>query len=402
MKKSSAVLDLPQSSFSDLELLLRERIQEVIETLLKEEVDSALGAGSYERGVERRGYRHGTKPARTIVTSLGPVGVEAPRARVRVAGGYEEFRSQVLPRYRRRTTRVDAAILSCYLAGANTRKVKLALRPLTEGTMMSKSAVSRVVKKLGALFEAWRGRDLSGERYPVLMVDAMRLPVRLARRVVKVPVQAVLGVTERGEKVLLDLRIAPSESLGAWQGVMERLSERGLETPCMVVLDGNKGLIGSTRRVWPGALVQRCTKHKYENLKVHCPNHAHEELKRDYRAITHAGDLDEARQAYQSFLAKWRKWVPEVAKSLEEGGEELLTFYRFPKAQWKSLRTTNMIERLNGEFRRRTKTQASFPNEEAALVLLYGLLASGVIGLRKIDGYRQMEAVIEKFWRKAA
>ena len=365
-------------------------------------MDAALGAGSYERIDGRRGYRHGHKPARTVVTGFGVTEVTQPRARLRTEAGYEEFEGQLLGRYERRTKDVDAAILSCYLSGTNTRKIKLALRPLFKGTAMSRSVVSRVVKRLKEHFEAWRSRDLSGERYVMLIADAMHLPVRLARRVVRVPVQAVLGVREDGEKELLELRVAPSESLRAWQGVMEGLAERGLPAPIVVVIDGNKGLIGAVRRVWPEAMIQRCTKHKLENLKAAAPAHAHDELKRDYHAIVNAKGLDEARQAYRSFVRKWEKLVPEVARSLEEGGQELLTFYQFPRPQWKTLRTTNMIERLNGEFRRRTKTQGSFPNETSALVLLYGLLATQMIRLRKIDGYQKMQEVIGKFSQRAA
>jgi len=393
MKQSSAASAVAQQTFLDVEAAMRGRIREVLEKLIEEEIDAALGASRHERREERRGYRHGTKPARVVVTQFGPTEVVVPRARVRTGAGEEEFRSGVLERYARRTRKVDAAILSCYLAGANTRKVKLALRPLLNGTWMSKSAVSRVVGRLKEHFEAWRRRDLSDATYEVVVADAMRLGIRMARRVVKVPVQVVIGVQEDGEKVLLDLRVAPSESLAAWQGVIEHLSERGLRAPELVMLDGNKGLIGSVRRVWPSADIQRCTKHKYENLKSHCPRHAHEELHRDYVAITHAKNLDEARLAYRSFLSKWKRLVPAVAESLEEAGEELLTFYRFPKAQWKSLRTTNIIERLNGEFRRRVKTQGSFASETSALALLWGLIASGTIRLRKIDGYYTMREV---------
>ena len=402
MKKSTAPISIPQLPFSIIEAKIRGRIREIIEACLAEEVDAALGAGSYERTDGRRGYRHGHKPARTVVTGFGVTEVRQPRARLKTGEGYEEFEGQLLGRYERRTKDVDAAILSCYLSGTNTRKIKLALRPLFKGTAMSKSVVSRVVKRLREHFDAWRSRDLSEERYVMLIADAMRLPVRLARRVVKVPVQAVLGVREDGEKELLELRIAPSESLQAWQGVMEGLAQRGLPSPIVVVIDGNKGLIGAVRRVWPEAMIQRCTKHKLENLKSAAPMHAHDELKRDYHAIVNATDLDEARQAYRSFVRKWEKLVPEVSRSLEEGGEELLTFYQFPRPHWKTLRTTNMIERLNGEFRRRTKTQGSFPNEEAALVLLYGLLATQMIRLRKIDGYQKMQDVIGKFSQRAA
>jgi len=395
LNENTADLLNPQANFHDLETLVRGRVRDLIATILDEEITAALGAGSHERGSERRGYRHGHRPARKLVTSLGPVEIEVPRARMGVEDGTEEFQSQVVSRYRRRTRRVDAALLSCYLAGANSRKVKLALRPLVEGTALSRSALSRLVKRLKGLFHEWRERDLSQERYRFLIVDAMYLGVRLARRVVKVPVQAVVGVNDAGEKVLLDLRIAPSESLKAWEGVIEGLARRNLAAPELVVMDGNRGLVGAVRKLWPEARIQRCTNHKWENLKAKAPKHCHDELKRDYRAISHAEDGKTARKAHAAFLAKWRREVPEVARSLEEAGDDLLTFYEYPSEMWKSLRTSNVIERLNGEFRRRTKTQGSFPNEESALALLFGLVASGTIQMRKIDGYHRMPEVVE-------
>jgi transposase-like protein len=337
-----------------------------------------------------------------LVTGYGPIEITVPRARIQTGEGMQEFQSEVVPRYQRRSRRVNASVLACYLAGANTRKVKLALRPLTEGTALSRSAVSRLTKRLQELFETWRTRDLGEETYPILIADAMRLPVRLARRVVKVPVQAVIGINEAGEKLLLELRIAPSESLKAWEGVMEGLARRNLNAPLLVILDGNRGLMGSVRRFWPEAQIQRCTKHKLENLLTKAPKHCHAELKRDYGSITHAADLNAARKAYARILEKWKRLVPEVARSLEEGGQELLSFYAFPKPMWKTLRTSNQIERLNGEFRRRAKTQGSFPNEQAALSLLYGLLASGTIRMRKIDGCDKMAEVMRKLWKEAA
>jgi putative transposase len=362
----------------------------------------ALGVAPHERGERRRGYRHGHLPVREVATSHGVVPIEVPRARMFTSAGTEEYRSQVVPRYQRRSSQVDAALLSCYLTGANTRKVKLALRPLLAGTPMSKSVVSRVAKKLAAEFEVWRTRDLSDSTYSILILDGMRLPVRLARRVVKVPVLVVLGVRENGQRELLDLRLAASESTDSWSGVVEQLVKRGLPAPMLVQADGNDGLLNSIRKHWVTVKIQRCCQHKYENLKSHCPKHAHAELKRDYRAITHAQDVAKAKTAYDAFCRKWDKWVPEVSKSLREAGDDLLTFYQFPKAMWKSLRTTNGIERLNLEFRRRTKTQGSFPTESSALHLLFGLLASGVIRLRKIDGHRNMEQLAGPEWNLAA
>jgi len=261
---------------------------------------------------------------------------------------------------------------------------------------LSKSAISRVVTRLKEEFETWRNRDLTQEPYVYLYLDAINMPVRMVRRVVKVPVQAVLGVREDGQKVLLALEIAGSESTASWTAIVQGLKKRGLRPPRLVILDGNPGLCRAVREAWPAAGLQRCTKHKLDNLLSKAPQHCHAELKRDYSAITHADSAEAARSAYQAFTRKWSKLSPEVVRSLEEAGEELLTFTRFPQSQWKSLRTTNAIERVNLEFRRRTKTQGSFSNEMSALILLYGLIALGQIQLRKIDGHYDLVEVLKQ------
>ena len=148
--------------------------------------------------------------------------------------------------------------------------------------------------------------------------------------------------------------------------------------------------------------MQRCTWHKWQNLVGHCPVHARRELKRDYDRIVRAKDGMAARGAHASFLAKWRTLCPAVARSLEEAGAQLLTFYAFPKAMWRALRTTNPLENLNREFRRRTKTQASFSTEEAGVTLLFGLVAFGQIQLRKINGHRHVSELLARIEEAAA
>ena len=380
---------------------LSAKVRETIEELLQAELDEVLGALRHERTEERRGYRNGSYERR-LVTETGPTVLSVPRARIEdEAGKTREHHSGILPKYERRSRRVNEAIVACYLAGANTRRVRKALEPLLGSSQLSKSAISRVVNRLKARFDTWMQRDLSEEGSLVLYLDGMHLPVRLARRVVRVPVQAVIGVRESGEKLLLSLRIAPSESTVSWKGVVEDLVERGLRPPQLLVVDGNKGLLRSIRETWSKADIQRCTKHKLENLLAKAPKHCHDELKRDYRDIVYAEDLKAAQKAYDAFCAKWTKICPEVVKSLQEAGHDLLTFYRYPKSQWKSLRTTNQIERLNGEFRRRTKTQGSFSNEKAALVLLWALVALGHIRLRRIVGWQNMPE-ITSMWNEAA
>lgn len=385
----------------DLEGAFRRKIREALDVALREELAVALASERHERTDRRRGYRNGSME-RTITTPAGTRTVTVPRGRIGDRdGATHEFHSQLLPRYARRTREIDEAILGCYLAGANSRRIRTALKPLLGERHLSKSAVSRIVGRLKALVTAWRDRDLSTERYPIIFLDGFHLKVRLARRVVSVPVLAALGVAESGQKCLLDLRLAASEAEVTWGGVLTSLQERGLAAPLLLVIDGHAGLKKALER-WDGVRVQRCTVHKLANLKAHCPKHAQAEMKRDYDRIVYASDGLAARAAYDTFVKKWSTLCPAVAKSLEEAGLELLTFYAFPKAMWKSLRTTNTLENLNREFRRRTKTQASFGTEEAALILLYGLVAFGQIQLRKIDGHTQLPSFLAKEWQNVA
>ena len=385
----------------DFQVLVRSRVRDAIQVVLEEELADALGCESYERSSGRRGYRNGTV-TRPITTANGLQEFEVPRGRLfNEDGSTTEFQSTVLPRYARRTAEVDEAVLGCYLAGVNSRRIRKALTPLLGEENLSKSAVSRIVARLKELFAAWNERDLSEESYPIIYLDGIRLKVRLARRVVSVPVLAVLGVAEDGSKRLVALRLCVSEAGIHWTELVDDLKSRGLRAPSLMISDGHKGLAKSCG-LWPDAEVQRCTVHKWENLKKHCPRHAHAELKRDYDAIVYAADLESGKTAYKEFEKKWSRLCPAVVKSLQEAGMNLLTFYNFPKAMWKSLRTTNPLENLNREFRRRTKTQASFATEQAALTLLYGLVAFGQIRFRRIDGHRELSRLLRDYQGQVA
>jgi putative transposase len=202
----SAILQFRQ----DIEVQFRRQIRAALAVSLKEELAAVLGSDRHERTADRQGYRHGTIQ-RTLTTSEGTRTVTVPRGRlVAEDGATEEFHSRLLPRYARRTREVDEAILGCYLGGINSRRIRTALKPLLGERHLSKSAVSRIVGRLKALFATWQGRDLSTERYAILFLDGFHLKVRLARRVVSVPVLAALGVTETGQKYLLSLHLAAS------------------------------------------------------------------------------------------------------------------------------------------------------------------------------------------------
>jgi len=349
---------------------LRSQLRERIERIIREELYAALGAGPYERTPERRGYLHSPRE-RTLTTAEGTATITVPRGRLFTPeGGSEEWQSRLLPRYARRTREVDAALIGLYLSGTNTRRVKLALKPLLKGAPLSKSTVSRVVAGL----QVW-------------------LRVRLAKKIEKLPVAVAVGVREDGTKVLLGLWAYASEGRAAWGGVLEDLAARGLPIPALVVIDGSKGLRGAVSECWPQVAVQRCTVHKLRNLEAHAPKRLHDELREDYREIVYAEDEKAARRAWLKFTTQWKKRCPAVVESLGEAGDELLTFYRFPESQWKGLRTTNIVERVIEEFRRRVKTQAVLPSADSALLLLYGLAASGQLRFRKLDGYQELDQV---------
>lgn len=375
-----------------LTVALRGKIREFIETVVTTELSEALAAVRHARGPSRQGYRHGWIQ-RTLTTGLGPTAVTLPRGRLRQGPETVEWRSQLIPRYERRAAALDAAMLGCYFSGANGRRIKGALGPLLRGAPLSKSAVSRLVGQVKTLYERWHRRDLKEEAIVLLYLDAIALRVRLDRKVVSVPVLVALGVRADGQKVILDLEALTSESTTAWSGFLESLVARGLRRPQLCVIDGNPGLRAAVETSWPGIAVQRCVVHKLRNLERHAPLHAREELTADYHRITEAESGALARQAYHAFVAKWEKRLPKVVTSLREAGEELLTFYRLPPSQWKCVRSTNAIERLNEEFRRRVKTQGALPTAQTAEGLLYGLLLTGQIRMRRIDGWQEMQAI---------
>jgi putative transposase len=398
ISKSVGAHELEAVSLSEL---IHQHVRVAIEMAVHEELRAALGTSRYERSEDRRGYRNGIRE-RTLTGPTGPVALALPRATLFRAANATEWTSTIVPRYQRRMPEVNEAILATYLAGGNTRRIRGALQPLLKAAPLSKSAVSRVVAMLKDGLEAWRTRSLADLDVIFVYLDGFALRVRTAGKVVSVPVLGVVGVLPDGHKHLLALELCGGESFEAWKGCLDDLAERGLRAPVLAIIDGNAGLRRAVGLVWPRAAVQRCCVHKLRNLERKAPKHALAEIRDDFHRIVYAANADTARTAYAAFERTWSKRCPGVVTSLREGGDELLTFFRFPKAQWKTLRTTNTIERLHEEFRRRVKTQGSLPTEDAALTLLFSLVASGQIKLRKIDGWQKIGAVLSQHASVAA
>ncbi len=376
--------------FDPIEAGIRERVRGFIEELIEQELATALGRGRYERGGETpKGYRHGTRE-RQLLGSFGPVEISVPRARIGAAdGSTQEWRSTALPRYARMTRQVEALIAGAYLAGTNTRRVKRALGALFKGAV-GKDVVSKTWRKVRTDWEAWNRRDLVGEDVVRLILDGTVVRVRLDRKATAISLLVVLGVRRDGQKVLLAVKNMGGESEAAWRAVLDDLLARGLRTPEFLVVDGAAGLERALASLWPDLPAQRCTVHKHRNLLAHAPDALHEEVTADYTDMIYAATPKEVETRRRAFLRKWRLRCPAVAASLEEAGDRLFAFLRLPPSQWKSARTTNAIERLHEEFKRRIKTQAVLPSAETAAMLFWALLASGQVTMRKVDGWQTL------------
>ena len=292
--------------------------------------------------------------------------------------------------YQRRTRAADALIASAYLSGTNTRRVRRALAALFRGAV-GKDTVSRIWRKVKGDWDAWNARSLAEEPIIRLILDGTVVRVRLDRKSTPISLLIALGVRQDGQKVLLAVKNMGGESEAAWRTLLDDLVKRGLRTPELVIADGAPGLEKALAALWPDVLVQRCTVHKHRNLLAHAPERLHEEISADYRDMIYAATKQEVEAKRKAFLRKWRLKCPAVAASLEEAGDKLFTFTRFPRSQWKSIRTSNAIERLHEEFKRRIKTQALLPSAETAAMLFWALLASGQITMRKVDGWETLD-----------
>jgi len=384
------------AGYDPIEDRLRENIRATIEALFEEELAAFIGRCRYDRGGgSRKGYRHGHRE-RQLVGTFGAETVRVPRARIEDEDGkVTEWRSKALPRYQRLTKKAEALIASVYLAGTNTRRVKRALFGLFQGAV-SKDVVSRAWRKVKVDWDAWSTRSLADEDIVRLILDGTVIRTRLDRKATNISVLAAIGVRRDGQKVLLSIRNMGGESTAAWSAFLADLDARGLERPEFVIVDGAPGLEAALVALWGEALpIQRCTVHKHRNLLGHAPKHMHDELTEDYRDMIYAETAARIETRRKAFLRKWRLKCSAVADSLEEAGDRLFAFTRLDPSQGKSARTTNAIERLNEEFRRRIKTQTVLPCAETVPMLLWALLASGQIQMRKVDGWETLSQPIE-------
>jgi putative transposase len=320
-------------------------------------------------------------------TTFGPLSLPVPRARLHDAAGEQEWKSAFSPAYKRLSHRAEALIAEAYLARMNARRVRRALARLFEGLRRQRHHQPRLAKNplgLGGLAAAWsrrrRHRPADPRRH-----GGQGSP---GSQAIAISLLIALGIRSGGQKVALAIKNMGGESEAAWRAVLDDLTSRGLARPDLVIVDGGKGLEGALASLWDDVPVQRCAVHKERNLLAHAPSTCTPRSRPSSNDMIQARTAEEVLGKRKVFLARWRLRCRAVADSLEEAGERLFTFLRYPPEQWRSLRTTNAIERLHEEYKRWIKTQCLLPCAETAAMLFWALLASGQITMRRVEAGR--------------
>jgi putative transposase len=346
---------------TDITSLFRGAVRLVIENVLQEEVRELVGAHRYQRLSTRKDHRNGTY-LRRLLTSMGLIEIAVPRARE--SGSPTE----IIGRYRRRTEDVDRMVTTAYVEGVSTRDMSR----LTEALMgegMSRSTVSRVTKVLGEQVEALRQEPI-GEPVPYLYLDATFLDARWARTVENVSALVAYGVMPDGHRRLLGLSIGAEESEDSWGELLGQLVGRGLSGVQLVIADEHRGLVQAARRHLPESRRQRCTVHLERNVLTKVPQRLRGRVAGQLRNIFQAADLAESKKKLHAFGAGLGQQIPEAFRCLEAGFAAATQYYAFPKEHWIRIRSTNGLERLHGEVKRRIRTVGAFPDRDSALRLI--------------------------------
>lgn len=333
--------------------------------LMEAEVNNKLGAGKCERSDSRSGYRSGYR-VRKWDTRMGTMYLLVPKLR---NGGYIPF---FLTARKRSEAALIQVVREAYIHGVSTRKMEKLAQSLGIGGM-SGSYVSELTKGLNEQADEFRSRPLSGHVYPVIWADALYEKVRLNGRVVSMAVLVICGVNEEGRREVLAVEPMAEESEASYTEVFRKLKERGIGTPRLVVSDAHSGLVSAVRREFPGASWQRCKVHFMRNILAHVPQRDKEPFAAGLKEIWLSPDEAEARNRAEGFIAKYGRKYPEAIKRLEDGLDDSLSYYAFPQIEAKKTSSTNMLERLNREIRRRTRAVGIFPNAESytRLVTMY-------------------------------
>ena len=344
---------------------LRGIVERALQAVLEAEMTAHLGAARYERGEGRTGHRNGYRP-RTLTTRVGTLTLRVPQDRDGT------FSTEFFARYQRSEQALVTTLMEMYVHGVSTRNVAAITEELC-GASISKSQVSALVGRLDPELKAWRERPLTAAAYPYLVVDARYEHARVDGRVVSLGVLVVAGVRDDGRREVLAVAEADTESEATYHDLFKRLKERGLRGVELVTSDDHRGLKAAIERHFQGASWQRCQVHFTRNLLGRVGGKHRARLGEDLRGIFGAATLTQARAAARACVSGWRSSHPSVAAKLDAEIEDCLACYAFPAAHRSRIRTTNGVERLNQELKRRTRVVRIFPGRGALLRLVTAL-----------------------------
>jgi putative transposase len=343
---------------------LRALVRECVQQVLEGEMEEAVGAAKGERTETRMGYRSGYYP-RTLMTRVGKLILRVPQDR------QGRFRTEVFERYQRSEKALVAALAEMYVQGVSTRKVKEITEELC-GHEFSGATISRATSKLDEELERFARRRLE-EEYPYLILDARYEKVRENGVITSQAVQVAIGVNWEGRRCVLGVEMANRESQSSWKEFLLRLKQRGLQGVLCVLSDDHAGLRKSIPEVLPEASWQRCYVHFLRNALDYLPRKKDDDCLTELRWIYERRDLEEARRDLSAWLGKWESRYPKLCDWAEANIDETLTFYRLPQQHHKHLKSTNMLERINQELKRRTLVVRIFPNQASCLRLIRAL-----------------------------
>jgi len=346
----------------DVEARVRQDVKAVLEEVLEEEMAEHLEAGYRELTPTRRGERNGHYQ-RNLVTPAGKIErLEVPRDRE------GEFVTEVFERYKRMTGDVEEAVLEMYLSGISVRKIAGVTEALSR-VKVGKDAVSRIARRLEQEQKSWRERALGEKAYPYLYLDATYLKVRWGASVTSMALLACVGVDEEGFREVLAVEVAGSEKGAAYASLLRGLLDRGLHGVRLVVSDDHEGIKAAVAGELPGAGWQRCVVHFERNVLAHVPASSISEVAEDLKAIFKVRREKTARALSEEFVELYGGRFPKAVSVFEAGISDALTYLDYPGSHHARLRTTNMLERLFREVKRRTRVVGVFPNEVSASTL---------------------------------
>lgn len=364
-------------------------LESVLNQVLKAQASEQLAAEKYERTEERLGYRNGTYP-HTLTTRVGSITLQVPRFRD------GKFSTELFSRYQRSEQALVLALMEMVINGVSTRKVTLVTEELC-GTEFSKSTVSDLCKKLDPIVTAWNNRPLTDD-YPFVIVDALYIKVREDGRVRSRGVMIANGINLEGKREMLGMMIGDTESEASWGEFFSHLKQRGLRGVEVITSDHHGGLVRAVRQHMQGVTWQRCQTHFMRNILDAAPKVLKNEMKAHMRSILDAADVQTARTLLEQTVHTFQEKAPKAMDILEAGFDDATAVLMLPAAYRKRTRTTNAVERLNSEIRRRERVIRIFPNRESALRLLGALLMEQDEKWSTSRKYFDMAEFLE--WRK--